>query len=83
MVAMTFVRSVIAPSILSGSMFIVSGRTSTEETSEAPQRTNAVAVEVKVKEEGRTSSPGPTPVSIAAISRACVHDGVISTDDVP
>src|SRR5262249_22386080 len=37
------------------------------------------AVEVKVKDGIMTSSSGPAPLSIAAISNAPVHDGVIST----
>ena len=42
----------------------------------APWRTNASAVETKVYEGTITSSPGPTPVRIAAISSASVHEVV-------
>ena len=48
-------------------------------TGVAPRRAKALAVETKVKEGMITSSPGPTPDSIPAISSACVHDVVSMT----
>src|SRR5258708_582904 len=59
-------------------MFRVSGRISTK-TGFAPARTTALAVDTNVNEGMITSSPGLRSQSIAASSRAEVHDGVIST----
>ena len=58
-------------------MFIVSGRMSTK-TSFAPARTNAVAVEEKVKLGRMTSSPGWRSQRSAAISSAVVPEVVRS-----
>jgi hypothetical protein len=77
-----FVLGVMAASIRFSSRFKVSGRMSTN-TGFAPKRTKAFAVETKVKDGRITSSPGPRLQSIAAISRAAVHDGVRSTLGIP
>jgi hypothetical protein len=53
-------------------MFKVSGRMSMN-TGVAPRKTNAFAVDTKVKEGIMTSSPAFT-VSMAAISSAAVHE---------
>ena len=53
----------------------MSGRISTN-TGTPPRRTNAVAVVTNVNEGMTTSSPGSIPASIAAISRAPVHEWV-------
>ena len=63
-------------------MFIVSGRMSTK-TGLAPRRTKALAVETNVNEGTMTSSPGFRSQRMAAISRAAVQDGVISTRWMP
>ena len=78
MATMTLVLSVMAASILVSSMFIVSGRTSTN-TSLAPASTAAVAVLEKVKLGRMTSSPGWRPHSSIAISSAVVPLVVSST----
>jgi hypothetical protein len=59
-------------------MFKVSGLTSTK-TGLAPARITAFAVDTNVNEGMITSSPGSRSQSIAANSRAEVHDGVINT----
>ena len=78
MAQMTLVLSVMAASIFVSSMFMVSGRTSTN-TSLAPASTKAVAVEEKVKLGRITSSPGCRSHSSAAISSAVVPLVVSST----
>jgi hypothetical protein len=60
----------------------VSGRISTK-TGFAPRKTNALAVEVKVNEGRMISSPCRESMSIAAISKAAVHDVVSSTFFTP
>ena len=52
-------------------------------TGRAPSRTKALAVETNVNDGRITSSPGPRSQSIAAISSAAVHEGVISTLRIP
>ena len=63
-------------------MFSVSGRMSTKR-GVAPRSTNAFTDDTNVNGGQITSSPGPTPASITAISRAWVHDVVSSTRDAP
>ena len=75
---MTFVLSVMACSIFVSSMFIVSGRMSTN-TSRAPASTAEVAVLEKVKLGRMTSSPGCRSHSSMAISSAVVPLVVSST----
>jgi hypothetical protein len=60
----------------------VSGRMSAN-TGRAPCNAKALAVETKVKEGTITSSPGPMPRRIAAISRACVQEVVTRADRHP
>jgi hypothetical protein len=72
------VRGVIAASISVSSMLQVSSRISTN-TGVAPRSTNAFAVDTNVNDGMRTSSPGPTSDSIAAISSAAVQECVSST----
>ena len=79
---MARVRGVMAASISVSSIFSVSGRISTK-TGLAAQRTTALAVETKVNEGMITSSPGAKSHSIAAISRAAVQEGVMSTLPIP
>ena len=59
-------------------MFKVSFQTS-KNTGIAPRKTNAFAVETKVKEGMITSSPSLISARIAAISKAAVHECVINT----
>ena len=49
----------------------------------APRSTNAFAVETNVNDGMITSSPGPTPLRMAAISRAAVHECVSSAFWLP
>ena len=63
-------------------MFSVSGRMSTK-TGVAPRSTNALAVETKVNDGMITSSPGPTPLRMAAISSAAVQEWVRSAFWLP
>ena len=79
---MALVRSVMAASILVSSMFMVSGRTSTN-TSFAPASTKALAEEEKVKLGRMTSSPGRNSHIRAAISSAVVPLVVSSTFCAP
>src|SRR5580765_2978695 len=66
-----------AASIFAASRLSVSSRTSTN-TGTPPRSTKALAVETKVNEGMMTSSPGPMPARIAAISRAAVPECVRS-----
>ena len=75
---MAFVRGVIAFSTSASSRLQVSSRMSTN-TGVAPRRTKAFAVETNVNDGMITSSPGPTPERIAAISKAAVQECVSST----
>ena len=52
-------------------------------TGVAPRRTKALAVETNVKDGMITSSPGPTPLRIAAISSAAVHEWVSNAFRLP
>jgi hypothetical protein len=76
------VRSVIAASILASSMFSVSGRMSTN-TGTPPRTATALAVETNVNEGMITSSPGPIPARMIAISSAAEQEGVISASAQP
>ena len=58
-------------------MLSVSGRMSTK-TGVAPRSTNALAVDTNVNDGMITSSPTPTSLRIAAISRAAVQECVRS-----
>ncbi len=71
-----------AASIFVSSMFNVSGRMSTK-TGVAPRSTNAFAVETNVNDGMMTSSPAPTPLRMAAISRAAVQECVRSAFWLP
>src|SRR5258706_14170185 len=66
-----------AASIFASSRLRLSSRTSTN-TGTPPRSTKALAVETKVNEGMMTSSPGPMPARIAAISRAPVPECVSS-----
>ena len=72
---MTRVRGVTSDSSFDASRFGSSPRLSTN-TIVAPWRTNASALETNVYDGTITSSPGPTPVRMAAISSASVHEVV-------
>ena len=71
------VRGVIAASISSGSMLQVSGSTSTN-TGVAPSSTIISAVATNVNGVVMTSSPGPMPSAISAISSASVPEPTLT-----
>jgi hypothetical protein len=73
------VRGVTSASSREQSRFGVCGSLSAN-TTLAPRRMNALAVDTKVNDGMMTSSPGPTPARIAAISNASVQEDVSSGD---